>query len=370
MSLFQWITDQVGRPAIRPTQIWVKPQNIQTTYDVGTTAVTGEHYVRLWMSELFLEKDRVWFTERSPIVHSSVGLEFGDNKVELTNLSGKSGFDIKPPDLGKSILGNYRLTPLLPFNGGTIEIDAGLVSVRVNNLVQEFAAVVSDVADLLNAPQASQAIGLAQSVASGVQKLLGAGKAETKLYFHDTFAGSSVTSGFLFLSAKKEGTQDPEKIWVTADGVRYGSGPNDLKPLQSQDYVVLRMEVASSRDDWRSFSAISKPLEQAITASQLAEDTKAKVLLSQAKAAALESKDLTRLDKRRAILGIQTEFDEFGLGLAGPIMAGPPVNVLESAVAKVTSEELDSFDEASLEATAKELGVPLTSAMEMGSRDR
>jgi hypothetical protein len=94
VSLFKWISSQVGRPAIRPTQIWVKPQNILTTDEVVTTAVSGQHYVRLWLSELFLAKDRVWFTERSPIVHSSVGLEFGDNKVELTNLSGKPGFDI------------------------------------------------------------------------------------------------------------------------------------------------------------------------------------------------------------------------------------------------------------------------------------
>ncbi|WP_306141471.1 hypothetical protein [Roseibium sp. MMSF_3412] len=361
MSLFKWISNQVGRPAIRPTHIWVKPQNTRTTDEVGTTADEGQHYVRLWISELFLEKDRVWFTERSPIVHTSVGLEYGDNKVELTNLSGKPGFDIKTPDLGKSILRNYRLTPLLPFNGGTIEIDAGLVSVRVNNLVQDFAAVVSDVAGLLNAPQASQAIGLAQSVASGVQKLLGAGEAETKLYFHDTLAGSSVKSGFLFLTAQSEGTQDPEKIWVTADGARYGSGPADLGPLPSQDYIVLRLEVASSRDDWRSFTAISKPLEEAITASQLAEDTKAALLLSQAKAAALASEDLTRLDKRRAILGIQTEFDEFGLGLAGPVRAGPSINVLESAVARVTPEALESFDDSALEASAKDLGVPLTS---------
>jgi hypothetical protein len=123
---------------------------------------------------------------------------------------------------------------------------------------------------------------------------------------------------------------------------------------------VLRLEVASSRDDWRSFTAISKPLEEAIAASQLAEDAKAAVLLSQAKAAALAAKDLTRLDKRRAVLGIQTEFNEFGLGPAGPVRAGSPADVLESAVVRVMPDALAAFDDAALEATAEELGVPLT----------
>jgi hypothetical protein len=57
-----------------------------------------------------------------------IGLDHGGQRSEFANVSGRSPFDIQQPDLGRSILNDYPLTQLLPFRGGAIELDCGLVS--------------------------------------------------------------------------------------------------------------------------------------------------------------------------------------------------------------------------------------------------
>ena len=58
----------------------------------------------------------------------AVELNYAGQSVEFTNVSGKNKLEIKQTDLGRSLLYNYPVTPLLPFRGGTIGLDCGLVS--------------------------------------------------------------------------------------------------------------------------------------------------------------------------------------------------------------------------------------------------
>jgi len=325
MGLFDWLGSKINGQAEPRAKVNIPEAHNLTGIPAGVAAVAEQHYIRLWISDMFLKNDNKWFSSRFPLAYSLIGLTYGGQKTEITNISGKNQFDIEQPDIGKSILQNYALTPLLPFHGGTIELDCGLVSMKAKDGLKEFAGVVSDIASKVNVPQVANVVAIASSIAEGVQSLLGAGDAETMLYIHDTYAAGTIASGYVYLSDKKQTDVDPNSIWITTNGARQGASQATLQPLSPQNYIVLRIEVTRERDDWRSLPAISEPLEAALDAKYSGDDAKAKLLLGQAKLAAVKSKDLTRLDATRVIKGIDAEFNQPGVagGSGGTAPAKP-----------------------------------------------
>jgi hypothetical protein len=343
MGLFDWLGAQISHKAQHLTKVKI-PAERDLTGRTGVAAQAQRHYVRLVLKELFLDKDRSWFTERYPLAYSLIGLQYGDQpKAEFANVAGKNKFDMKQVGQGRSILNNFSLTPLLPFRGGEIEVDCGLVSMQAGNVLESFAKTVSDVAGKLNVPQASKMIDIAGAIASGVQALLGAGKAEPVLTVHDTFSAGSLVSGHLLLSSAPDGDIAPGKVWMTEEGCRFGDR-STLGALHARDYLLLSIEVLDSRDDWYALSAIGGPLDKAIEAKQLNKLSDAEAFLLQAKAAASISSDLTRFDMLRVIAGIDRYYQgDFTAGMAAGTEAatGPGASHLARAVMTVTVEETE-----------------------------
>jgi hypothetical protein len=128
MNLFDWFKNQFSHDAVQCTRLPIAKVN-DLTGRSGIAARADQHYVRLYFSELFLQKDRQWFTSRFPLGYSLISHKYGDQpKVEFANVAGKNKFDIQQASQDRSILRNYPMTPLLPFRGGEIEVDCGLVS--------------------------------------------------------------------------------------------------------------------------------------------------------------------------------------------------------------------------------------------------
>ncbi len=340
MGLFDWLSGLGHEDAIHRTQIRIAPERVLTGAKVAVSPVAEQHYVRLWLTEMFLRDGGRWFTSRYPLTYSLVSLDFGDQKgAEWANVSGKNKLDIKQTDLGRSLLYNYPMTPLLPFRGGTISLDCGLVSMAADNIIKSFASVVSEFAGKLGDAQVSAVAGIAASVAGSVQELLGAGDSVSKLYYHDVFAaggGTKLTSGYLFLSEAAEGTIDPRSLWVTPSGIRQGASAADARALEPQDYLLLQIECATERDDYRSFSFIADPFNDALAAKSDGDADKARLLIAQAKRAVQKSVAFTAADGKRIRLAIDAAFAADGweapalegaVGLIGKAAALTPLEV-------------------------------------------
>lgn len=320
MSLWDWLKDQFSHDAVQRTRVPIAASNDLTALS-GVIAVAEKHYVRLWFSELFLKRDTEWFSTRFPLGFSLVAHKYGNqDKVEFANVAGKNKFDIGQVGQGRAIMRNFPMTPLLPFRGGDVEMDCGLVSMEAGNLLESFAKTVGDIAGRLNVPQVSSVIAIASSVAAGVQELMTAGKSRTVLTAHDMFRRDRLTSGYVLLSSAALTDFSDTTVWMTADGVRLGRDKNALAPLPPQDYLVVYVECLTTRDDWHSFSTIGKPLDDAIKAKLSGKDDDAKALLLQAKVAALTSPDLTRDDVKRVIVSVEQYFNEQAAGMEGPMM--------------------------------------------------
>jgi hypothetical protein len=134
MGLFDFLGDKGNSRGEPRARVLIPAARNLSGHRGPEVAVTEHHYVRLWISEMFLKADSKWFSPRFPLAYSVIALDYAGQKTEIVNISGKNKFDIRQADLGHSILRDYALTPLLPFRGGIVEIDCGLVSMFCSSL--------------------------------------------------------------------------------------------------------------------------------------------------------------------------------------------------------------------------------------------
>jgi hypothetical protein len=220
---------------------------------------------------MLLSESMKWLTTVYPAVYSVVHLHFGDSDQDLANIAGpKQLGNLKPADQDHSLLINQPMTGLLPFRGGTVRLSCGLASIPASNLLSNFLNTVSDFANKLAQPQVSAGISLAQSIATGVQSLLGAGEAKLMLYYDNVFTGlpgeQSLLSGFVFLSDAKAGSISADQLWIIDGEPHNGSTAANAGSIQAQNYVLLQIEVRTDRDDWEQFKDIETPLQQVLRA--------------------------------------------------------------------------------------------------------
>ncbi len=298
----------------------------QTALDV---IEADKGYFRLWLKEMFLTDAKEWFTEWHPAVASMVKLKFGDEPgVHLANVS-------QPPEgkLSKGVFINYRLTELVPFRGGTVEIDAGLMALKGADAMGPAVRILHSFSALVTAPLAP-VLSVAEKIASGMQELVKAKNGQVHLSLHDTFTspgggGTTMGSQYLAVILADAGEIDSKRLSVKKHRLHYRKTPNDPPaPLEGYDYMLFYIETRVERDDWR-LQNIQQPLEQAQAALVAGEKDRAETLLKQSLIAAMTSPDLAIRDRRRVATAIKAEYDEIaaqGLGVAGAGGKPPDLN--------------------------------------------
>ncbi|CAM2069781.1 hypothetical protein SCOR_30680 [Sulfidibacter corallicola] len=313
MSRWNFITNLFNTPS----QQWQFETLPADRVEGGTPSIeakANQHYFRLTLAEMFLADSQKWGTTRHPITHSLVKLKFGaGDAVEIPSIAGKMqlrGFESAGQD--SVIRLNYPLTPRLPFSGGIVTLEAGLMSLRSDNLLATYAKTLGDFATLLNVPAVSSALQIAQPLATGLQELLGAGEAEVRLGLHQTFSGQSdgapLTSGYLVTLAATEDELPPGQLWIRNGRLHRGTTMADSTPMTGVDYLLFRLDVFAERDDWRALEYIKKPWQSAMTYRRQGERETANVYFNSAQTAVIESHDLTEVDKIRILNGMDKEF--------------------------------------------------------------
>jgi hypothetical protein len=290
----------------------------------GGAAALEPHdsYFRLWLSDIFLAYDRDWFANCYPAVHASVRLRFGGHEpVTFTTLS-------RPPQdaLGPGVFKSFQLTPLLPYKGGTIEIEAGLTALKGSSTLVAGFEVLRDFSTLIG-PPLSQALDVAGKVAGGTKKLLDAADSDVLLGLHHGFtsAGSDSDSdalrpGYMALVSATDDEIDPSDLRVENGRLQVVDG-NTMHPLTGRDYMLFRVEGRSERDDWR-FPHVEDLIFKAKRAHFDQESKSYSNHRIAAIAEVMTSPDLTQTDQQRVARAIADELDAIvsaGLGASGDV---------------------------------------------------
>src|SRR5712692_639782 len=137
-------------------------------------------YFRIWMSQMYLAKEKQWFTEWYPAVHTGVELKFASRTVKVSHVTGPD------QEHSRGVKLDYAVTDLLPFAGGKVAIESGLIALKGTNHITASIGILQSFSGLVAAP-ISQALDVAQKVSSGMDKLVGANDGEVRLAFHREF---------------------------------------------------------------------------------------------------------------------------------------------------------------------------------------
>ncbi|WP_232291628.1 hypothetical protein [Frankia sp. QA3] len=229
----------------------------------------AQGYLRLWLAEGFLAKARSWGNDRFPVLHAGASLAFGAGApVAFTTFSRPAAAWAVPGDQF-----DFPITPLLPFNGGTVEIEAAVYQAVQTGPLGTAASFVAGFAELLGPPLATAA-SVANAISTGLDSLIGASGDEPVLSVHYSMispggGGQPVQAGHLAVVNAPPGSL-PGELTIGADGrlaVRGGpaagaGGPGGSggtggpgggeRRLTGVDYLVVRVETRTEHDVWLS----------------------------------------------------------------------------------------------------------------------
>jgi hypothetical protein len=300
-------------------------------------------YFRVWLSDMFLARNRDWFTNRYPAVHASVCLRFGgDEQATFTTVA-------RPPQdlLGPGVFQNFALTPLLPYRGGTVELSAGLTVLKGASTLAAGLDVLRDFSTLIG-PPLSQTLGVATKVTSGMTKLIDAAQDQVALSLSNAFVatGGSDTNnvllpGYWAIVRTTEDRVSPASLRVHS-GRLHTIRNDSVHPLLGYDYMLLYIEGRVERDDWR-FANFEDLINKAKRA-HFAEDNRSFAVYRNAVLAeVLSSPDLTWTDQQRVVRAIIAELDAtFSAPLAITGEALPDLAVIVAQHAPSVEDILDT----------------------------
>jgi hypothetical protein len=201
-------------------------------------------YVRLWLVEGFLAKAASWGNNHFPALHGGLAVRFlGAEATPFTTFA-------RPPDIwtAPGVRLDYPVTPLLPFNGGVVEAEAALYRASVNGPLGTAARLIGSLSSLVG-PPLSTAVAVADKVSSALDEVLEESGDQPVLALHwaATSAGGAnpLRSGHLVVVDAPAGSLDRNLAIV--DGRLHAGGSQ----LDSVDFLVLRLECRTERDDWR-----------------------------------------------------------------------------------------------------------------------
>lgn len=332
-SIWDWIKTWTTKNAAQVMYVPIPAAN--TDLDPGELRLEPyKSYFRLWLSEMFLSKRVSWGRERFPAVHSEVRLEFGGQRASFSRIA-------QPPadTLSEGVRLNYRLTELLPYNGGVVEVEAALLALKGSDYLGTAIGVLRQFSNLV-APPLGQALALVQTVATGTRDLLSATGGDVHLGFHQEwvsetpeYAANVLRPGYVAIIAATADEIAAERLTVRDGQLYHRHRDTDVpRHLEGHDYLLIRVEGRSTRDDYE-LQNIREPLDIALEALSEVPVNRARAdaYLTVAVGAAVRSSDLVRHDRRRVVDAIRKEFAEVAQGGSGAV--GRPSRDLNAIMA-------------------------------------
>jgi hypothetical protein len=315
MSLFEKLKMLQEHNAAQYFYAHIEPDHVDTPYKVAE-AEAGRHYYQLWLREMYLQNDRTWFSTWYPAVHSLISHAYGSQSIELPYIAGSLNLPgVDKNTLNQSVRLNYPLTPLMPFNGGTVTMEAGLLAMQGDNYLNQAIKVVGDFASLLTLPQVSLALNIAQKVAQSVNELFDASDGKMHLGFRQTFVGKGrdgdkLGSGYLVVILTPQDQIQKAQLGIVEGRLHVGTSSVASRLYTDHTYMLFYIECLEERDDWDALSSIQVPFERAIEALGNGDEEGAKSFLSTAITAIRLSSDLTKADRIRVVGALKAAYKE------------------------------------------------------------
>jgi hypothetical protein len=314
------VPENFARKVWARVQSWFVANAEQVTWafiadEDGEPVMPNGGYLRILFAEGFLAQQKTWGNKQFPALHGGVSLNFLGGPPATFSTFGRPPEQWTTP--GAHL--DYPMTMLLPFTGGTVEIEAALYEATVDGPLGTAVDLISSLASLMG-PPLSVAAQVADKVSDGLDRVLAATGNQPVLGLHATMvspnggASTTLRPGYLVVLGA------PEKKLAGTPVIHEGrlhlrDGERTELPT-GVDYLVIRVDCRADRDDWRfpELDALIRSAGEAFIRGQ--EQTFAD-LRKDAIARAWNSPDLIPADRKRVALLVKEELD--GLGDLGAV---------------------------------------------------
>jgi hypothetical protein len=275
-------------------------------------------YLRLWFAEGFLAKQKSWGNTHFPALHGGVSLAFAGNEPTTFTTLTRSPQSWTMP--GARL--DFPITPLVPFRGGMVEVEAALYQATVQGPLGIAVNLLGSLAPLMG-PPLSVAAAIAGPVSEALSTVLEETGNQPVLGLHWAMispggGGNVLRPGHLVLMDISE--PKLTGVPVILDGRLHLQVPKGSAVLPTGvDYLVLRVECRPDRDDWR-FPELDALIRTAGDALIRGQQEAFASWRTEAISRAWNSLDLTPTDQKRVALLVQEELDglkQFGI-VPGP----------------------------------------------------
>jgi hypothetical protein len=309
-----WIKNKLFTPT-KQFMAWEVPLERIDPRPAGVIAAANQHYFRIRVAQMFLRHQSVLLRDFRPVVQSAVEYSFGSKRIELANVADTTRLELKA-DGSNFVARNFTLLPLMPFEGGTIRLAAALLGMPGTDTLKNFVDTVSKFAGMLAVPQLSAAISFAQPVADGVRALFGEAKLLRVGYLNELNgegqAPPHLCQQYLALIAAEADVIQTAKLRVFKDQLFNGD-----EPFNSHDFMLLRFDIESSRDDFNQLTSIGTPFSAALDSLAAGDSDEADSRYREAIRAVIGAPELTKADRRRVATLLKEEFDAMKQQLGG-----------------------------------------------------
>jgi len=270
----------------------------------GSPVAAYGGYLRIWLAEGFLAKAATWGNKHFPVLHGGAALTFLGGTRPFTTFARPPGSWTIP---GAQL--NFPLTPLLPFNGGIVEVEAALYQASTTGPLVTALQILGNF-DTLLAPPLSLAATIAGKVADGLDDVLGTDQPALGVHWAMVAPGGGgnvLQPGSLAVIAKPRDAL-AGRLSIESNGLCLddGHGP---RQLSGTDYIVVRIECRADRDDWR-FPELDELIRAAGQASINGYADEFGDRRTEAITRAWNSPDLTPADRIRVAKLVADEIDE------------------------------------------------------------
>jgi hypothetical protein len=269
--------------------------------------VEGKHYVQLYLAEMYLKTQTQFMVNWFPLVQSLARFQFGADAIDVPNVADSSRIGAQKYGAGDVIARNYEMTPLIPFNSGSIQLSAALIGAQGDNLLKDFISTLSDFSKLLAVPQFSTALGLAGPLVTGLQNLMN-GPGKLHLGLNDTF-GVNSQGGYYAAIRATEQEVDIKRLRVQNNQLRIVNGRESV-PFDLYDYMLFRLDVKVERNDWDKLGRIQEPLSLAHQAYGESNPELSEAYYRKAQIAVREAPELTTADRTRVSLLLKQDYKQ------------------------------------------------------------
>jgi hypothetical protein len=332
--------DKIKRTGQREASAYLL-EKVDAEQETSRSLVPHQDYFRIWLCEMFLAKESTLLSSWLP----AASVEVTVSRAGRPTAGYSRVLRPEAETQGGTILVDYPVTDLVPYDGGTVEIDAALLGLQSStrlDLVVDLLHTIS----LIPMPGVDQALTVAKQVTSAAREMVKSTDGAVHLDLHAAWAsaddqggGAGLQSGYIAALLATAKQVDAGQLRVVGNRLHRTDG-SATAHLLGWDYVLLRVEGRDHRDDFW-LPELQEQLDKAVDALGDGMPDLADRYRTAAIAVVWKSPQYTWADRDRVVDAVNTRFAAVAGGGRGAA-AGPAPQDLNELVQRYgpTREEV------------------------------